>query len=401
MSVADIHPIAATDDAGGWVPVNLVDLPDKPPVKPSLGAQLLYPGKRHVFSGPPESAKTLAAYTMLILAARHNGRGLLIDFEMGAYEARQRLRDLGATNTELALIGYLEPDTPATTSLIEQLVAIRPDLVVIDAAAGAYDISGLDDNKRQDVERFSRLYVGTFWKAGIATILVDHVTKNVEARGKFTIGSERKLGASDVHLGFDTTQAVSRGTTGRYKITTHKDRGGYLKRGHLADLHLNSDPETHVIEWTYTAATDDTAEGGYFRPTHLMETVSRHLEPQTAAVTRNHVHEALGGKREYALKAIAALVQEGYTDERDGPNRSKLLTSNRPYRESDDPQAGTDTTTRPDLILATSTGAPAPPPTDDDPEPIPSWFTRSGAYIDTPDLIYLATLAPDDEAEDA
>ena len=76
-------------------------------------------------------------------------------------------------------------------------------LVVIDAAAGAYDASGLDDNKRQDVERFARAWVRPLFEIGITTLLIDHVTKNTETRGKYMIGSERKLGGVDVHLGLE------------------------------------------------------------------------------------------------------------------------------------------------------------------------------------------------------
>ena len=99
-------------DDDSWTPINLNTLPDKPPLEPNLAATgLIYPGKRHVFSGPPESAKTLAAYAILIHVTRvERAPVVLIDFEMGAYDARQRLRELGATPDDLENILYLEPD---------------------------------------------------------------------------------------------------------------------------------------------------------------------------------------------------------------------------------------------------------------------------------------------------
>jgi biotin operon repressor len=339
---ADLFPPATPptpDELDSWAPVNLTGLPDQPPVQPTLGAStgvgLVYPGKRHVFSGPPESAKTIAAYAITLQVVRDGGRAVLIDFEMGGYDARNRLQDLGATHTDLTNILYLEPNEPATPDRIDRLINLQPHLVTVDAAAGAYDLEGLDDNKRQDVERLSRLYVTRFWRAGIATIFVDHVVKNTETRGKFVIGSERKLGGADVHIGFETITAISRGTKGLYKILTHKDRGGYLKRGHLANLDLASDPGTHAITWQFKPIGEDTAEAGYFRPTHLMEKVSAWLELQHEPVSRNAVADALGGTKEYVLKAIAALVTERYAIEQDGPRRSKLVSSACPYRESD------------------------------------------------------------------
>jgi hypothetical protein len=325
--------------ADSWAPIDLSELPDKPPVQPTLGdIGIVYPGKRHVFSGPPESAKTLLAYAILIEVVRQGATGILIDFEMGSYDARDRLTELGATTSDIQRIRYLEPDEPATEDRIHQLVDHQAALVVLDAAAGAYQLQNLDDNNRGDVETFNRIYVKPFWRAGTATILIDHVVKNTKDRGKYQIGSERKLGASDVHLGFDTITPISRGGSGHYKITTHKDRGGCLKRGRLADIELESDPLTHHIRCGIRpaeATAPDTQDTGYFRPTHLMEKVSAYLELQQEPVSRNAVVEALGGTKEYVLKAIAALVTERFLLEHEGAQRSRPVSSIRPYREND------------------------------------------------------------------
>lgn len=326
---------SAPPERDSWTPLDLTTLPDAPPIRPTLGGVgIVYPGKRHVFSGPPESAKTLAAYAIGIHVIRGGGSIILIDFEMGSYDARARIRELGASDDEIRRIHYLEPDEPATAERIEALTRLQTQLVIVDAAAGAYSLEGLDDNKRGDVEKLSHLYVRSFWRAGIASIFVDHVVKDSESRGKFMIGSERKLGGADVHLGFETITPISRGSSGLYKIVTHKDRGGYLRRGHLADLELDSDPETHAIVWTFTTPAE-TGSAGYFRPTHLMEKVSLDLELRSEPVTRNTVAATLGGTKDYILKAISALVREGFVTETDGPNRSKLLESTRRYREND------------------------------------------------------------------
>ena len=321
-----------------WAPVNLGELPERPPTQPTLGnVGIVYPGMRHVFSGPPESAKTIAAYVIALYVVRTGELVVLIDFEMGAYDARSRLRELGASDADLAGIRYLEPDVPATNARMGVLAELKPALVVIDAAAGAYDLQGLDDNKRGDVEKLARLYVSPFWRRGIATIFIDHVVKNSETRGHYAIGSEHKLGGADVHLGFETIAAISRGTSGRYRITTHKDRGGYLKRGHLLDLVLESDARTHEIrsEFTVVAVGGGDAEVPYFRPTHLMEKCSVWLEGQAEPVTRIAVFEALAGRKAYVLKALSALVAEGFLEETDGPRQARLVSSIRPYREAD------------------------------------------------------------------
>ena len=47
---------------------------------------------------------------------------------------------------------------------------------MIDAAAGAYQMYGLDENR--DAEKFNALMPDALWKAGATTITLDHVVKN-------------------------------------------------------------------------------------------------------------------------------------------------------------------------------------------------------------------------------
>ena len=272
---------------------------------------IAYPAKRHVFSGPPESAKTIAAYALALHVIRDGGTVVIIDFEMGRWDARNRLRDMGATPDELDHIHYVEPYDAATPQRIQALVALQPQLAIIDAAAGAYDIQGLDDNKRGDVEQFTRLYVRDFWKADIATLVIDHVTKNTDSRGRFVIGSERKLGGVDVHLGFDIIQPLSRGGTGRFKIHNHKDRHGYLRRGHILDMTVTSHPDTHQMRWTLTEA-NHTAPGDTFRWTGYMEKISRLLETAPDPMSGAQITKAVEGKDERLLAALQTLVDEQF-----------------------------------------------------------------------------------------
>lgn len=337
VGLDDFHTIAeppqnGTGDKDSWQPILLTSLPEHPPVQPTLGGLgFVYPATRHVFSGPQESAKTLAAYAVAIQVVRNDGGPvILIDFEMGSYNARNRLRELGATEHDLAQIPYLEPHEPATETRIGTLAALNPQLVIIDAAAGAYDLQGLDDNKRQDVGKISRLYVDRFWKHGIATIFLDHVVKNTETRGKYAIGSERKVGGTEVHLGFEVITPISRGSRGLYKITTHKDRGGYLKRGVLAEMSLESDPDTHRITWEFKPASSTDDEHPWM-PTKQMQKVSALLAIQTEPVSRNQIVAEIGGRKDYTLKALDHLCRLGYATETDGPRNAKMVSHARSF----------------------------------------------------------------------
>jgi hypothetical protein len=350
----DFNQIAAEDrngdhpDHDSWTPILLSGLPDQPPVQPTLGGVgLVYPGKRHVFSGPQESAKTLAAYAIGIHVVRAGGTTMIIDFEMGAWDARNRLQELGATNDELDRIPYLEPHHPATDDRVNKLAALNPDLVIVDAAAGAYDLQGLDDNKRQDVGKISRLYVDRFWKAGIATIILDHVVKNREGRGTYAIGSERKVGGADVHLGFETITPIQRGSSGLYKIVTHKDRGGFLQRGRLADLHLTSDPDTHRISWEFKPVEHE-QRGDVWMPTIFMEKISTLLESSTEPISRNQLELSVSGNNDQKRAAIDHLVRLKYVQEDIGKRNARLYTSLRRFTVSEWEKTGPDSTS-PDL----------------------------------------------------
>jgi hypothetical protein len=320
-----------------WQPVYLSGIEDTETQPPSLGHNLIYPGLRHIFSGPPESAKTLVAYSAGIDILNHhpNEHILLMDFEMGPKAAKRRWRYAGATDHQLDNnILYLAPDQPAQLERIEILVALNPILVIIDAAAGAFDNEDLDDNKRADAERWRKTYVDPFFDAGIATIVIDHVVKNTESRGKYVIGSERKIGGGEVHIGFDTIKPVKRGSTGIYKMLLHRDREGHFERGHFCDVHVTSHPETHNLTCEFKP-TEHSEDGTKQLPTELMQRVSHYLEAQDEPVTRNQIVLNVKGNAEFVRRSIDHLVDLKFVEESSGSNRARLYQTTRPFIRSE------------------------------------------------------------------
>jgi hypothetical protein len=252
--------------------------------KPPAIARLLYSGLRHALSGPPESVKTIVAWILMLEHVRAGNTVAVVDFEMGPYATRRLLLDLGFTLDEIRehVVYYEAPGEPKTADITE-LREAGVTLVVIDAAAGAYDASSLDDNKRQDVERFARAWIRPLFDASITSVLIDHVTKNSETRGRYMIGSERKLGGLDVHFGLELVgQPLTRGGSAIVRVLVHKDRTGHLRRPVARELHLHSDPESHLLtsEWKVPAAAQASGE---WRPTIYME---RYLEVSKGALRR-------------------------------------------------------------------------------------------------------------------
>lgn len=341
-----------------WQPIDLATLEQKPPALPTIGG-IIYPGLRHVFSGPPEAAKT---WVVLAIALQHLRRNpgdtiIHIDFEMYAHRTRDRLQAMGATTPELTRFIHYEPETPADDTVISELVAAhQPTFAIIDAAAGAYTLQNLDDGKRLEVELFARTFIDPFRTRNVATILLDHVIKNQETRGQFAIGSERKIGSADVHLGFEKIVPFGRGRIGLAKIVRHKDRDGYLPAPTVGEFELKSDSEGTTVTWEIRLAIDTED----WKPTALMEKISRWLEEQTGPVSRAAVERAISGKAEYKRRALDELFAAG--------NITRDNTIRKPYRDHTDTSPPPPTSSlvptsslpRPDEPLATSSRSSPP-----------------------------------------
>jgi hypothetical protein len=304
-------------EQSNWTPLDLAAPEYDRPTEPPDLCGLIYSGKRHALSGPPEATKTLTAliFGLEHLRAAEDRRFALIDFEMGERATRLLLNDLCATLEEIARVYYVAPDGPPTSADLVVLSEAGVTLAVIDSAAGAYAVSGLDDNKRGDAETFSRGWITPMWQFGITTIVLDHVVKNAEARGRYAIGSERKLGTVDVQFGFEAVRALSRGGHGLVKIAVHKDRPGHLTRPHAAELELRSDPDTHKITWTFKPAGGDSQAGNgdstAWRPTVLMDRVLEYISQHPEPIARTTLAKSVTGNYQYLLVAIDELVQDG------------------------------------------------------------------------------------------
>jgi hypothetical protein len=343
-AVEDI-PVAAHS----WMPLDLLAIESGPSTPPTIGG-LVYSGRKHVFSGEPETLKTWAALVLCVEQVRAGENVIYVDFEMDGREQLARLRDLGLDDDEVRRFCYIAPAEPLTNTKgrpfphlqgdIDALLTDRPpSLVVFDAFTGALEIHGFDPNSGVEVERFYRTVVKLFQMCGAGVVVLDHLTKNRDTRGRYSIGSERKLGAADVHLGFELIRSFGRGRSGLAKIVTHKDRPGHLPRPKAAEFRLASDPVTGIVSWEICLGESIGADAP-FRPTHLMEKVSRYVASHVdERPSRNAVEKNVGGKAEYVRKAIDVLIKEGFLEPTAGMRNAKLLRSLKPYREDEDDAA--------------------------------------------------------------
>ncbi len=357
----------AADPANTWQPANLIQLAANPPAPPTIGG-LLYPAKRTVLSGETESMKTWLA---LILCKAELDIGLPVGWvdldAMGPGALLERLQLLGVTDEQIADdFLYYEPsemlDTPKIQAVAATIAERQIRLFVIDAFNPILSLHGLEPNSTPDIETFWRTIADPIATAGAAPVLLDHVVKNAENRGKYSYGSERKASGATVHLGFRLLEPLTKGGRGRTLLTVHKDRPGYLPRPTLGRLVITS----HDDQISYTIEADKSHDTGGFRPTVLMEKISRQVETQTDPVAKGWIEETVSGKTDWKRAAIEILAYEGHLEQTSGPRGSLLYTSTRPYREADDTPGNDLAPTSPHLapnLRSTSTLdlAPAPP----------------------------------------
>lgn len=307
-----------------WEPSGLIPPDEAVRPNPPRICGFLYDRKRHTLSGEPESAKSMLSliFALEYIRATEPGNAfglganvMIVDFEGNRDTVSNMLAELGATAEEVKRFLYYQPDGPPTDQDVA-FITVDQDcgLIIIDSAIGAYDASNLDDEKTKQVERMGKLWVKPFWESGAATLLLDHVTKDAGNRGRWMIGSQRKLGQADTSLGVDAITPISRGTTGLYKIVAGKDRGGYLKRGQVvAELHLTSDPDTHRIGWEFKKPTATLDDDGGWKPTILMARVSNLLAEAPDGLSRKTIEQLVRGKsNQHKRQAIDELITLGH-----------------------------------------------------------------------------------------
>lgn len=336
--------LAVERERTAWIGASLVDVTTNPPDPPSVGGGLFYRGATHLISGEPDSGKTWVAYVAIAIELRNGNAVVLIDFEMGAGAALERIRALGvddeAIRTRLAYIAPedgLRGNESALADVLDLLERLDPTLVVIDAFEGALALERLDPNSSADVETYFANVTDPFRRTGAAIALLDHVVKDPDARGRYSIGSQRKLGRSDVHLRTGIARPIRRGESGVVNLGRQKDRYGHLPGRIVVNVDA-SDPAAIVyeVETSKRPLADSEID---FRPTALMEKVSRWVALQPDRVTGREVRAGVRGSNDGIVRALAVLAEEGYLDVEDGERGARRYRHAMSYRQDEDPQS--------------------------------------------------------------
>lgn len=358
----------AAPDRPSWAPIDLSAIlaGTYTPPTPTLferadGVCLLYPALVHSFHGESESGKSLLAQIQCVLLIMAGCDVLFLDFESDEVSVVGRLLDFGASaEAILAHFHYVRPEVdpavdPRERAEWETLLARRYDLVVIDGVTDALGIYRHASKDNDGAAAWMRALPKRLAdKTGAAVILVDHVVKDGEARGRFAIGAQAKMsGLTGAAYTVEVREPLGRGMRGVVVLRIGKDRPGAI-RPHCGPFRKSdrtqeaarviidaTGPASPVVtfEPPQTAGDGAADKPRTFRPTTLMERVSDVLAAAPDPLSQNAIVKRVGANEKNVCTAIDVLVAEGYVTRADGPNRSHLHSITRPYRQAADPQS--------------------------------------------------------------
>jgi hypothetical protein len=297
----------------------------------SDGRGLMYPGHIHMFYGESESGKSWVA---LVAAAEElkSGRAVLfLDFESDALTIGGRLMALGVAPEAIAAhLTYVRPDgSPETHSEAYAALLARPyRLAVLDGMTDAYMMLGLDPNSNTDVAQFTRTLPRRIADAtGAAVVMIDHVVKSNDNRGRFAIGSQHKLSALDGAAYMVEPAAgapLGDGKRGIAVLRVTKDRpaqvrkhsGAYRASDRTQEagrvvLDSTSDNGTTTYEVLPPESLDaETGEAKPFMPTVLMGRVGEYLNDYPGS-SATQIADGVKGMKKKVREALTAMVQDG------------------------------------------------------------------------------------------
>nr|WP_309504458.1 DnaB-like helicase N-terminal domain-containing protein [Nocardioides sp. CGMCC 1.13656] len=309
------------------------------------GTALFYPGKVNGIFGDPEAAKTWLAQAAGVEAMNAGGTLAMIDVDHnGPDHTAARLLLLGARLEHVAdpnRFRYYEPDDPdELRAAVTDIVRFAPTVTIIDSLGEVFPMLGVNTNDGDEMTTAMRLVCTQPAQAGSCVITIDHLPKSTEARATgYAIGSiAKKRMIRGSYLRAEARQQPAPGHVGRITLRIEKDTAGELRKssggGYAGTFTLDS-TQPHVTTWHVGREETPTNDDGTFRPTHVMERISRYVE-ENDQCTFTDIKDAITAKDKILRHAITTLVAEGFISRIQGPRRAQLHHSIALYRETED-----------------------------------------------------------------
>lgn len=306
---------------------------------------LFYAGKVNGVFGDPEAAKTWLAQIAGIEALNSGGTFAMIDVDHnGQDHTTARLLLLGARPEHIAdpdRFRYYEPeDAEQLRAAVDDITNRAPDVLLVDSLGEIFPMLGVNTNDGDEISTAMRLVCTRPANAGSCVITIDHLPKGADARATgYAIGSiAKKRMIRGSYIRAEVRQQPVPGGIGRVTLRIEKDTAGELRKssggGYAGTLTLDSTLD-HTTTWSIGREEAPKNDDGSFRPTALMEQISRYIETNDQC-TFTEIKDAVVGKDKWLRTAIELLLTEGFISRLDGARRAKLHHSIAQYREAED-----------------------------------------------------------------
>lgn len=347
-----------------------IELPPTPTVfQREDGQGLFYRGAVNDLHGEPGCGKSMIAQIATAQELKADRDVIYIDYEDSARNVVKRLLLLGVSGEQI--IGHLhyvrpsaKPSSPTSLGGWRETLdyADTATLAIIDGVTSCLAYAGLDSNSGDDIAAWYNTMPRLISACGPAVVLIDHVVKSKDNRGRYAGGSMQKLALIDgISYSVDMTKPVGKGVRGTIVIKSGKDRiseieehcavswssnGSHLREA--ARIEINStDPKlmrVTIARPNMMPSEETTRQRGLERPTGLMEKVSRIIENAPEEPNQTEIIELLkddgsSARKTTVLTAINRLLEGGWISSRSGRNNRNIYASVRPYRQMDDPKS--------------------------------------------------------------
>ena len=261
-------------EASTW---NFVDLEPallglRPP-PPALMARddnkfLMYRNKIHWVAAEPGAGKSFLAQMVCAQELLNDPAGdvLYLDYESESTDVVGRLIDMGVPKDVLREhFFYIHPETGTEMSAGDKAAFVRSVearswvFAVLDGTTDSIALEGLDPNSGADIARWLSAIPRKLKAAGATVLVVDHVVKSSEGRGRWAIGSGHKLAGLDgVSFTLEVIVPFAKAVgcdeyTGKSRLGCGKDRGGDVQA-------LTADDNKTLGMFQMTAYADGTLE---------------------------------------------------------------------------------------------------------------------------------------------
>jgi hypothetical protein len=233
--VSEVEPVESISASGLLIRHDLVALMADPPPEPKAdllvrtdGVGILLRGTVSLIIGEPGTGKSWITLEAVRQCAHGGELAVVLDYEGTAWSYLRRFLNLGGTEQGLRNIAYYNPGPIPFASVFAEISLLNPALVVIDSAAASYADLGLDEDRGKDALQLLRGLARPLARKGAAVLVVDHVVKAPDARGRWPRGHGAKLGEVDLALVVKPRDAFSRGASGRLNLVISKEREGMI-----------------------------------------------------------------------------------------------------------------------------------------------------------------------------